>query len=59
MRHSRNRAKKTQNISNVVLLNFCIYISTVNQTQLAPSVCDVESLCTSQILYISEVNIIK
>ena len=42
---------------NVVLLNFCIYIAAVNQMQIMPSVCDVESLCTSQI--ISEVNSIK
>ena len=41
------------------LLNFCIYFSTVNQTQFALSVCDMESSCTSQIIYISEVNIIK
>ena len=31
--------KKKQCI-NVVLLNFCVYISTVNQTQVAPSICD-------------------
>ena len=36
-----------------------MYISTVNQMQPAPSVCDVESLYTSQIIYISKVNIIK
>ena len=34
-----------------MLLNFCICITTVNQMQVAPSVCDVESLCTSNNLH--------
>ena len=52
----KRQKKKTEHL-NVVLLNICIYISTVNQML----VCDVESLCTSQIIYVSEVpvNIIK
>ena len=47
------RTRKTEHF-NFVLLNFGNYISTVNQPQVATSVCDVESLCTSQM--ISEVN---
>ena len=50
IRHSRNCAKETKYFS-VVLLNFCICITTVNQMQVAPSVCDVESLCTSNNLH--------
>ena len=49
---SRNSVKKNQNIFNVVLLNFCIYLFIVNKMLVAPSVCDVESFCTSQIIYI-------
>ena len=43
--------KKNQNNFTVVLLNYCIYITTVNQMLVAPSVCDVESLCTSNNLH--------
>ena len=34
-----------------MLLNFCICITTVNQMSVTPSVCDVESLCTSNNLH--------
>ena len=34
-----------------MLFNFCICFTTVNQMQVAPSVCDVESLCTSNNLH--------
>ena len=50
--------QKTEHF-NVVLLNFCIYISSVNQMQVAPSVCNVESLSSSQIINLSKVNLIK
>ena len=44
-------ARKKTKYFSVVLLNFCICITTVNQMQVAPSVCDVESLCTSNNLH--------
>ena len=38
---------------NVILFNFCLYISSVNKIRVAPSVCNVKSrLRISQIIYI-------
>ena len=51
MRHSRKSTPKKTFHCHVVELLYLLYITTVHQMLGAPSVCDVESLCTSNNLH--------
>ena len=51
--HAYKEGEKAERF-NVVLLSFCIYISTVNQTQVAPSRLFGGVSLSSHIIYISE-----
>ena len=51
--HAYKEGEKAE-LFNVVLLSFCIYISTVNQTQVAPSRLFGGVSLSSHIIYISE-----